>query len=1001
MTGPSGPVGGLTGDGSYLSKIIDGVNDDDLKVATDRTLDALSEISKAEALYTDLAASMMDSALVEYDSAGISYRDIKDTSEGRARNYFESADQTAGSIALSYMDKGLDLLREVYGYVDLIGLPSYIDPEQSRTASNLSPVAAYRYLNDCLNPTIRSAPDGTPYIDCEGDGTGDGGNAGVPDGIDEGTGPDLSDDDGVGDNAGDSDAEESEPGAEDTGDKCECKPIKCGPVDLEPTDDPACISPSDALAEASARGWAVAPIDAPTDSNAPWSKHYVVTSNAGISRRILVTGVFGASVGKRGKPPKSWYEYGINDAPDGLSQIYAEFDPTAEEPPVSCEPPTEEEEEGPEEEEEEPDEEEEDEEPEEEGGGGDSGGADIPFQADRWNYLSEYGLYSGYTTIEQQGACAWIQSTIGGQDGINGPVLTGDCSSPQFTGQIQELLGWIFSSASPAVAPLWTDFLEAWPQLIAKPFRKILSDAIPKGACAVSELLEGFNITSPATIAIYGSIMSSLKWIERVAGFPVDYIATGLDYQLRYTNPMLIPSQADVNGLMLTGYIDSEEWECLTRMGGNLAGYQYKIVQSQQSRVTINDLIASFRRGLIDDIQFDLEARKLGFNDSRYLEWLKTITQIVPQFGDIIRFMVRDVVNEQAVQSGQYDKGFDDNYTGILRQWAEWQGLPENVARAFWRAHWELPSNTALYEMVRRLRPGVVDPSLQVTIDDAKRVMQANDIAPGYVDKLLAVSYNPLTRTDIKQGYFVDAFNVDTCIEKLQDTGLNKVDSEFVASLWTQEKSLRDTNVATKIEGWTRREVISKFVANEINYNEALSLLIQFGIELDVANAMLDNAYQKSLINIRTDCTKAVKRRYMVGEIADNEVYGVLVGVGHDDGNAKAIASRWRCTRDSRRKELPLSRNVSLYSDGIISQEELYQRLLNLGYTPPQIDNIFRQAELRMAEKIVKEINKGIQKQIADRRKFLEDLEKKIKEREKKLKELQKSQNSSGGGGGG
>ena len=71
-------------------------------------------------------------------------------------------------------------------------------------------------------------------------------------------------------------------------------------------------------------------------------------------------------------------------------------------------------------------------------------------------------------------------------------------------------------------------------------------------------------------------------------------------------------------------------------------------------------------------------------------------------------------------------------------------GLPEEQARNYWAAHWELPSAQMGYAMFQRR---IIDHETLVML------LKSLDIMPFWRDKLIEMSYNPLTRVDVRRMY--------------------------------------------------------------------------------------------------------------------------------------------------------------------------------------------------------------------------------------------------------
>src|SRR5262249_46554956 len=158
------------------------------------------------------------------------------------------------------------------------------------------------------------------------------------------------------------------------------------------------------------------------------------------------------------------------------------------------------------------------------------------------------------------------------------------------------------------------------------------------------------------------------------------------------------------------------------------------------------------------------------------------------------------------------------------------------------RAHWELPSLSQAYEMYHRVSssPGA-NPGDPVNLsdgstvyrglssDDLRRLQRAQGVEPFWRDKQLAITFNPLTRVDIrrmhKTGVLADAeleaqylnlgYSLDNAVRLAQ----------FTINLNKQE-------VATDIEPWRsgiRGHVVTAFEQGVLSADIAKQSLSNLG----------------------------------------------------------------------------------------------------------------------------------------------------------------------------
>lgn len=322
-----------------------------------------------------------------------------------------------------------------------------------------------------------------------------------------------------------------------------------------------------------------------------------------------------------------------------------------------------------------------------------------------------------------------------------------------------------------------------------------LATSGPVTAAAMSQGIAGLLGCDNSSLGAGLSILSLLG----VAGKSVSTDLT------QFARPIIYA----INSLCNTGQLDPDKAIAAWLAGSvtdrqlathwKIAGYcnealeRYKI--AAKSKPVPLQLSLMRRRKMISDSEYDQGMRRLGYLDRSETENLHTLTESIPTLSDIIRLMVRDADDETIAQSFGTDSQFDQKFGGQLKEWAEWQGIPEKFVKYAWRAHWSIPSPTQLYEMYHRLR---FDPKFggpDNFLKDVKSALVQQDILPFWIDKLLAVSFRPLARVDVRRAYDIGALDEKAVEKSYLDLGYSddnaKVLKDFTIRL-RNEKATAD-----------------------------------------------------------------------------------------------------------------------------------------------------------------------------------------------------------------
>ena len=549
-----------------------------------------------------------------------------------------------------------------------------------------------------------------------------------------------------------------------------------------------------------------------------------------------------------------------------------------------------------------------------------------------------------------------------------------------FATDIQSIFGFSKETVKGSPAEALT-FAQVQNQELMKRFAITFKTDLPE--------LEG---KSASLLASY----SLISWAEKFTGAPLMYLGKWTEYAVKYMYPRELPSPGDCDQLYLAGRATDDEWECMVRSHGLIPSLARRVRDTKETKLNIAENVDLYVREMIEFPELQRRLKFLGVHDDGEIQYWINLRNQIPQMPDLLRFMVRDVENEEVVREGGFDSGFSDNWKGKLAAWGRQQGVPDEVALYNWRAHWELPSPTMSFEMLARLRPGRVPADLEVTDESIRRLLNSADYAPGWQKRMMAISYLTPTRTDIKSGYFLDAFDRKELIELLKDTKLDDKGAESVAKVYDAEKSIRKRTLAEKGTLWTVKSALREYAGGFINEKETRFILETLNVQPKQIESGLRSADLRAEVTTRHECTKAAWRRYQVGELNGNQVQELLVDGGIDIGQAEEMVKQWSCKRAQGQQEVPARKNLEWAVIGVITLPELERRLTNLRFKPQDVERYLAEAiqrisdaQAKLAEKRARDALAAIRRSVAEAKKRWEELKKLIKEEEKRLKELQ------------
>lgn len=311
----------------------------------------------------------------------------------------------------------------------------------------------------------------------------------------------------------------------------------------------------------------------------------------------------------------------------------------------------------------------------------------------------------------------------------------------------------------------------------------------------------------------------------------------------------------------------------------------------------------------------------------------------IPNLDDIIRFAIRDVFEPAQVRQAGLMEDIPPVYINEARK----RGLNEQEAGWFWAAHWTLPGITQVYEMLHRLFDDP-DPNLKFTSQDMDTFFKLADVAPGYRERLKAISYNPLTRVDVRRMYRIGVFGFGEdarvkLIRAYRELGYNQTNAELMAEFTIKYESEPDREESKNQILQYYREGLWKEDARQ----QAESLLQELNYNESAIKRMLDFEDLKKIDSEEQSKIDAIKRQYLSGVIPNKSDLKVeLNKVGLSFSDIQRLSNQFENERGADLKRLTKSEADRLFQAGIIGASKYREILTFNGYTDSDITLLLR-----------------------------------------------------------
>ena len=377
-----------------------------------------------------------------------------------------------------------------------------------------------------------------------------------------------------------------------------------------------------------------------------------------------------------------------------------------------------------------------------------------------------------------------------------------------------------------------------------------------------------------------------------------------------------------------TGKLDDKTIDTNYASLGYNDAYKTVLFDYYKPKLTPAELLEAEKR--IKDLGIDVneELKAHGFNDNE-IKVLRELSYAYPSPTDFIRFAVRDVFTKDKETREALSAEFPED----IVPYAEKAGMRKDVLMWYWMSHWDLPSPTQVYEMLHRLNPdvlkvrssaykemGLKEENLKTDLNTVKFYLKQADYDKRWRERLLAISYNPLTRVDLRRIYQLGLIGDEELLARLMELGYTKKDAELLLEFY---KTFRQEEVRL----WTKTEIRNLLYYGLVNDAEAVLLLKRLGYTEDDAKTLVELWKAKLAEKDMRETQRYVRDAYSLGTITRQEAEKRLRDVGLSEETIKIVLDK----EDARRLgsvKLPSASTVVKWLKAKIITEETAKKIL-------------------------------------------------------------------------
>lgn len=386
----------------------------------------------------------------------------------------------------------------------------------------------------------------------------------------------------------------------------------------------------------------------------------------------------------------------------------------------------------------------------------------------------------------------------------------------------------------------------------------------------------------------------------------------------------------------------------------------YLMMQTADRYPDVNTLTQYFWRGKISETSYRQTIERMGLlagTDDMLVE----ISHQIPGPADLTR-----IADKQVWQHGvpdRYGQGAElpIEYTENMRKWGfdpEWSNL-------IWRAHWELPSPQQLFEMYQRHF---------ITYEDMQNYLKLTPWLPFFRDKMLSISFNPLTRVDIRRMYGLGMFSYQELITRYEAIGFSPDDARLMADFTVKfDKGNADSDLE-KLKNKIATQVQNLYVRGKLDYTEATNRLVALGrdrqmaqLELNYLN--LERSIESTPIktpDYKTKVLNIIVQNYIQGTYPLNDMITALKELGFSDSEAQQQIAYLDLEKQVNQKKDIVLTYETMFLNGAIDQSEFISNMSKAGLDITEINMEVNEVKLKQLKKFRVPTELQVKKWFAD-----------------------------------
>lgn len=321
----------------------------------------------------------------------------------------------------------------------------------------------------------------------------------------------------------------------------------------------------------------------------------------------------------------------------------------------------------------------------------------------------------------------------------------------------------------------------------------------------------------------------------------------------------------------------------------------------------------AYWRGFLTKERLMSSLKDQGWSDEDITTILE-VTHYYPSPLELVNWQAKEVFEPKMI--AKY--GLKDEVEELEREAFYKAGMTDEQIDNFWMAHWRAPSFKEITDMLHRG---------ELTPEDVYSWYRLVEISPYWREKLTSISWDLPNRIELRMMARYGLVDKAFLVKQLEMVGLRE--------------DFRDVAADMMLSMGIRTDLSTRYSKGWINAEEVKQELVDSGLSETVQTRMyrwiVKNIQTDRVINERdltkTDLYRGVKK----GILARSEAQGLLQEMGYDEAEAKFIldlnAPAEETTKEVKQRELTKADVLKAYKLNVIDLAETISRLILIRFT--------------------------------------------------------------------